>query len=175
MWRGARSGARREQGAPGRFRPLEGGQAGRALLAQPLGAWSSRLAHRVLRHGGQVPGRNPGHPRRRRRPRLPPSRERDRPERGLHRLRALRSLLAAQWLAVPRRREDEQVPGKHHPHHRGPGEIRCRWLPPVRPQFPLSQPPHLQRGGAGRWQASRRAPSPGRPPARRRKGAAPRP
>ena len=51
----------------------------------PLGPRPPRLAHRVLRHGMQVPRPHLRPPRRRPRPDLPPPRERARPVRGGHR------------------------------------------------------------------------------------------
>ena len=51
-----------------------------------------RLAHRVLGHGDEVPRRNLRPPRRRRRPHVPPPRERDRPIRIRH-PQALRAAL----------------------------------------------------------------------------------
>ena len=68
-----------------RLRPLEIGQARRALLAQPLGTGPARLAHRVLRHEPQAAGRVVRHPRRRAGPDLPAPRKRNRPERVLPR------------------------------------------------------------------------------------------
>ena len=73
---------RARQGRPARLRRLEGRQAGRAGLGQPVGHGPARLAHRVLRHGPALPGRGVRRPRRRPRPHLPAPRERDRPERG---------------------------------------------------------------------------------------------
>ena len=68
-----------------RFRPLEVGQARRALVAQPLGRRPARLAHRVLGHEPQAARRVVRHPRRRARPDVPASRKRDRPKRMLPR------------------------------------------------------------------------------------------
>ena len=68
-----------------RLRPVESGQAGRAVVGQPLGPGPARLAHRVLGHEPQAAGRDVRHPRRRARPGLPASRKRDRPERMLPR------------------------------------------------------------------------------------------
>ena len=47
----------------------------RHVLGEPLGAGPTWLAHRVHRHVYDLPGRNPGHPRRRSGPDLPPPRE----------------------------------------------------------------------------------------------------
>src|SRR3712207_8233356 len=46
-----------------RLRPLEGVEAGRALVGEPVGTGASRLAHRVLRDGREAPARWGGHPR----------------------------------------------------------------------------------------------------------------
>ena len=54
----------------------------------PWGTGPPRLAHRVLGDGAPLPRRAVRHPRRRRRPDLPPPRERDRPVRGRVRRRA---------------------------------------------------------------------------------------
>ena len=67
---------------PPRLRPVEGGQARRAVVGFALGNGTAWLAHRVLGDGDQVPRRGLRHPRRGQRPGLPPPRERDRPERG---------------------------------------------------------------------------------------------
>ena len=71
--------------SPGRFRPVEKRQAGRAVVAQPVGHRPARLAHRVLGHEPAAAGRDVRHPRRRARPGLPASRKRNRPERMLPR------------------------------------------------------------------------------------------
>ena len=60
---------RRAQAQPARLRALEGRQAGRAVLGEPVGQRAPRLAHRVLGDGAPLPGRAVRHPRRRRRPR----------------------------------------------------------------------------------------------------------
>ena len=69
------------------------------------------LAHRVLRDGHQVPGRDAGYPRRRRRPDLPASRKRDCAIRIAHR-QAVRALLAARRVSDGGRPEDVQVAGQ---------------------------------------------------------------
>ena len=51
--------------------PVEGRQARRASLAEPLGRGPSRLAHRVRRHGAPLPGHPDRHPRRWLRPCFP--------------------------------------------------------------------------------------------------------
>ena len=53
-----------DKARPARLRPVEGRQAGRAILGQPLGAGTAGLAHRVLGHEHEVPGRRVRHPRR---------------------------------------------------------------------------------------------------------------
>ena len=56
----------RGQGRSAGLRPLEGQQgAGRDRVGEPLGHGPSRLAHRVLRHVQEAPGRHHRHPRRR--------------------------------------------------------------------------------------------------------------
>ena len=69
------------EAAPGRLRPLEGLEAGRAVVGEPLGPGPARLAHRVLGHEHEAPRRALRHPRRRPRPGLPAPRERGRPVR----------------------------------------------------------------------------------------------
>ena len=73
----------------------KGGQARRTRLGQPLGAGPSRLAYRMHRHVPALSGLSPGHSRRRAGFDFPPSRKRNRPERGLYRGRALCPLLGA--------------------------------------------------------------------------------
>ena len=75
---------RAEAGPPG-LRALEGGEARRAVVAEPVGPRPAGLAHRVLRHGDEVPRRDARSARRRRGPDLPASLVRDRPVRGRHR------------------------------------------------------------------------------------------
>ena len=70
------------QGRRARLRAVEGDEAGRADLGSGHRPRPSRLAHRVLRDGAAAARRAADrHPRRRRRPDLPASRERDRAER----------------------------------------------------------------------------------------------
>ena len=59
----------------------KGSQARRAELGVALGPGPARLAHRVLGHEHEVPGRDLRHSLRWRRQHVSPSRERDRPER----------------------------------------------------------------------------------------------
>jgi hypothetical protein len=63
-------GERAEEGSP-RLRALEGSEAGRAELAEPLGQWPSWLAHRVRRYDPPLSRRPHRYPRRRLRPHLP--------------------------------------------------------------------------------------------------------
>jgi cysteinyl-tRNA synthetase len=79
-WRARRGG--RVQEEPARFRPVEGGQAGRAVVGEPVGTGPAGLAHRVLGHVASVSGRQVRHPRRRFRFDLPAPRERDCPVEG---------------------------------------------------------------------------------------------
>ena len=60
------------QGEPRRLCAVEGAEARRARLGIPLGHGPARLAHRVLRHVHEVPGRNLRHPLRRQGSALPP-------------------------------------------------------------------------------------------------------
>ena len=78
--RASRSTSRRS--SPLDFALWKGGQARRAVLAEPVGPRPPRLAHRVLGDGAPLPRRAVRHPRRRRRPHLPAPRKRDRPVRG---------------------------------------------------------------------------------------------
>ena len=71
----------REGGRQG-LRPLEGRQAGRAVVGFALGPGAAGLAHRVLGDEHEVPRRALRHPHGRRRQHLPAPRERDRAERG---------------------------------------------------------------------------------------------
>ena len=90
------------QGRRPRLRAVEGDQAGRADLGSRHRSGPSRLAHRVLGDGA-APARRAAdrHPRRRRRPDLPASRERDRAER-----RGDRAAVLA--LLGPRRAPDDR-------------------------------------------------------------------
>ena len=94
-----KAGARIEVGeqkhSPLDFALWKGGQAGRAVVAQPLGPGPPGLAHRVLGDGAPLSRRAVRHPRRRLRPDLPAPRERDRPVRGRVRRRQLRAPLDA--------------------------------------------------------------------------------
>ena len=56
----------RAQARPARLRAVEGGEAGRARVAEPVGAGPAGLAHRVLGHGDALSGRELRPPRRRR-------------------------------------------------------------------------------------------------------------
>ena len=99
------------QARPARLRAVEGleegDRAGDRGLALAVGAGASRVAHRVLGDGAEVPRRRLRHPRRRRRPPLPAPRERaGAVARGRVRLRVV---LDAQRVDHHLRREDEQV------------------------------------------------------------------
>ena len=65
MQAGAQGGGGRAQEKPHGLRPVEGLQAGRAFLAQPMGRGAPRLAHRVLGDEPEIPGAHLRHPRRR--------------------------------------------------------------------------------------------------------------
>ena len=136
--------ADRREASPRRLRPLEGLQARRAVVGEPLGARPPRLAHRVLRHEHEAPGRTLRHPRRRPRPGLPPPRERGRPV-GVVQRQALRDLLAAQRPPDQGRQEDlQERPGHDHPDGRPAPGPRPRH--PARPPAvePLSPPDRLR-------------------------------
>ena len=73
------------QGRCARLRVVEGGEAGRAVVGLRHRPWPARLAPRVLGDGAAAARRAADrHPRRRHRPDLSASRERDRAERGRH-------------------------------------------------------------------------------------------
>ena len=59
----------RAEARPARLRALEGGEARRAVLGEPVGPGPAGLAHRVLGDGDEVPRRDARHPRRRGGPR----------------------------------------------------------------------------------------------------------
>ena len=81
-----------------------------AAWPSPYGPGPPGVAHRVLGDGGEVPRPGVRHPRRRRRPALPPPRERAGPvARGRP---AVRVVLAAQRVDHDRRREDVEVAGQ---------------------------------------------------------------
>ncbi len=106
--RRARGGRRRGQARLGRLRPVEAGQAGRAVVAVAVGRRAAGLAQRVRRD-------EPGHPRRglrparrRARPQVPAPRERARPG-GRPRPALRRALDAPRLRRRPLGREDVQV------------------------------------------------------------------
>src|SRR5881397_3629680 len=69
--RGRAARRREPEGGSARLRPLEAVEGRRALVAEPLGRRSPRLACRVQRDGVQVSRSAARHPRRRRRPQVP--------------------------------------------------------------------------------------------------------
>ncbi len=84
--RGRARGRARREAQPADFALVEEGRAGaHPALAQPVGRRLPRLAHRMLGHVDQVPGRHLRHSRRRHRQHLPAQRVRNRPGRGGHR------------------------------------------------------------------------------------------
>ena len=105
---GRGAGAEPAQGGPARLRALEGDEGGRGhVLGLALGARATGLAHRVLGHVREAPRPRVRDPRRRARPRVPASRERDR---AVARARApVRAALDAQRDAHLLRRGDAQV------------------------------------------------------------------
>ena len=149
--RRARGGQRREA-RPLRLCPLEGRQARRAQLAQPLGRRSPRLAHRVLRDDPPLPGHPDRHPRRRRRPHLPAPRERDRPGHVRLGLRA-RQHLDAHRHAARGRREDVQEPRQLLHAQGGARQVPRRRRAPAHAADPLPRAARLllrAPGGRGR-------------------------
>ena len=114
--RGAGRGRGQRQARPAGLHPVEGGQAGRAVLADAVGPRPARLAPGVLGDGHHLPRPGVRHPRRRPRPGLPAPRERaGAVARGRRRVRPV---LAAQRLGHHGRREDVQVAGQHADHRR---------------------------------------------------------
>jgi hypothetical protein len=105
-------------------------QGRRAVLGHRHRPGPPRLAHRVLRDGHQVPGRDAGYPRRRRRSDLPAPRKRDRAIGIAHR-QTLRALLAARRVPHGGGPEDVQVAGQllHAPRPAGRGTARSHPLP----------------------------------------------
>ncbi len=103
--RRARRRGRVRQGQCPRLCPVEGAQAGRGDLGDRDRPGASGLAHRVLHHVDEVPGRDLRHPPRRRRPDLPAPRERDRAVGGDDR-QAVRARLGALALPAGGGRED---------------------------------------------------------------------
>ena len=83
MQAGARDRGRRAQARPAGLRAVEGAQAGRARVGQPVGRRAGRAGTSSARRWrASYLGEPLRHPRRRRRPDLPAPRERDRPVRG---------------------------------------------------------------------------------------------
>ncbi len=88
-----RGDATRNQRGRGRVRPrcdqrlrsLEGRESRRAVVGQPMGPGTARMAHRVFGDGADPARRAARPPHRGRGPRVPAPRERDRAERGRHR------------------------------------------------------------------------------------------
>ena len=110
---GKRVDARREAQRH-RFRAVEILAAGRAApdgMGQPVGHGLSRLAHRVLGDGAEVPRRLLRHPLRRRGPHSGPSHQRDRADRGARR-HAAREFLDARLFPAAERRQDGEVGGR---------------------------------------------------------------
>jgi hypothetical protein len=122
----------------------------------PWGDGLSRLAHRMLGDGRQVPGRDVRHSRRRHRQTSSPQRMRNRPERSRPR-RAIRPLLDADRLADARRRQDEQESGQHVDHQERPGAdggrkpsapSSCPATTAARSTFPTRRSTRPIRGGS---------------------------
>ncbi len=146
--RGGRRG--RAQGGPARLRALEGAQGGRGhVLAEPVGRRQAGLAHRVLGDGrGAARARVRG-PRRRLGPRLPPPRERARPDRGRARAAAGPDLDAQRDGPGRARGEDVEVAGQHLPARRGDRRVRGRGRGALPDRRPLPPADRVRRAGAG--------------------------
>ena len=153
---------RRAQAGSARLRAVEGRQAGRALVGEPVGPRPPGLAHRVLGHVEPLSGRDLRHPRRRRGPHLPAPRVRDRPVGGRHR-QAVRALLAAQRHGEHAAGEDVEVAGQH-AHDPRPGHPpRPGRAAPVPARHALSQSAGVGGGARGGQRACPGAPlAPGR-------------
>ena len=147
--------AHRGRGAEGgsaRLHPLEGGEGGGTRVGKPLGARTPRLAHRVLGDVDEVSRDHDRYARRRPGSHFPPSRERDRAERGGDG-EAVYPLLDAQRPPEPPRREDVEVDGAflrdrgHQPGVHGRGD------PVLSPFDPFPQrhrvQPRAAEGGRG--------------------------
>ena len=134
---------RRAEAQPAGLRAVEGGEAGRAVVGEPVGAGAARLAHRVFGDVAPLPGRAVRHPRRRRRPDLPAPRKRDRAVRGGVRRRPLRAPLAALGDGQLRRREDVEVAGQRRHHPQGGRDQRPGGAAPAVRERPLPQPGRL--------------------------------
>ncbi|CAK7287633.1 Cysteinyl-tRNA synthetase [Streptomyces misionensis JCM 4497] len=144
----ARRGGHHRQARPPRLRHVEGHQARRARLGDPVGPRAPRLAPGVLGDGPQVPGLRLRHPRRRPGPDLPAPRERDRAGQGLR--RRVRPLLGAQRLGHHERREDVQVARQQRPGLRDGQAVAPHRAPllPGHPALPLDH--RVQRGRPAR-------------------------
>src|SRR5438876_696967 len=97
------------EGRPARLCPVEEIEGRRAVVAEPVGRRSSGLARRMQCDGEQVPRRAPRHPRRRRRPEVPASRERG-DDRRRRVGRGVGPDLDAQRIRHARAREDVEEP-----------------------------------------------------------------
>ena len=102
--RSGQAGRARREAKPDRFRAVEVFAARREAadgMGEPVGRRLSRLAHRMLGDGAEVPRRLLRHPLRRRGPHPRPSHQRDRADRGARR-HAARQLLDARLLPAAR-------------------------------------------------------------------------
>ncbi len=149
------------QGRCSRLRAVEGSQGRRACLGDGDRIRAPGLAPRVLGDGDAVSRRVVRRPHRRRGPRLPAPRGRDRPVRGGDR-EALRADVAPLRPPPDGRTKDGQVGGQHHPRHGAPRGGRLAPRGALRAAGgALPDRAQLQRRvGGGR---SRRGRSPGRP------------
>ncbi len=139
-----------------RLRPLEGDEAGRALVGEPVGQGPAGLAHRVLGDGAEAARRASRHPHRRRGPDLPAPRERDRAERGRDRP-PVGAPLGARRVPDGGGREDVQEPGQLlHAARPGGAGRRADDVSLRDPEQPLPQAVQLQLRGAARGQGDAR-------------------
>ena len=177
-------GQHRRQAQPGRLRPVEvhrprGHPPTGVGLA--VGSGLPRLAHRVLGDVEALPGRLVRHPHRRHRPHRRAPHQRGGPERVGAGRAPLGSVLGAQRVPQPVRRQTLEVGGaradRRHPHRAG---LRPAGVPVSVSHRPLPPATGLHLGGDGpggrRLQAVVQGcgdrPCPGAGPRRRRRGAA---
>ena len=147
---------RRAQEEPARLRAVEGREARRAVVGEPVGRGPPGLAHRVLGDGAPVPRRAVRHPRRRRRPHLPAPHERDRAVGGRLRRGPVRAPLDPLGHGELRRREDVEVARQRRQHPQGAGDERPRGAAAALREQPLPQPRRLhdRQGRQGRRRSS---------------------
>src|SRR5206468_6494215 len=147
-----------------------------AVVAESLGGWTPRLAHRVLGHGDGVSRLDVRRPWRGRGPRLSPPRVRDRTVGGGDQ-EDVRSVLGPQRVRESGRREDVQIPGQHAAHPRAGEAPRSGRAETLAARHPLPPSGRVLGGAPERGGACARAlqpPVPGSRPLRMAPGAGPR-